>query len=102
MGSGLRQLGSGLRAADNNASLERDVQALRQAVETMGQEKDAHPLQSIRGLRSSADARQLIAAQPVDDALAAETRAHLHEVMRIGHHFTDQRGISAQRVRQHG
>jgi hypothetical protein len=52
-------------------------QALGQAVEGVGQEQDAHR-------RPSANARQLVARQPVDDALAAEGRGHLHEMVVVG------------------
>ena len=67
-----------------------DVQPLRQAVEAARQEQDAH---ARPGSPRSADARQLVAGQPVDDAPAAEAGAHLHEVVRVGHHLADQRRL---------
>jgi hypothetical protein len=48
-----------------------------------------------------ADPWQLVAGQPVDDALAAEARAHLYEMVRVGHHLADDRGVASERMRTH-
>src|SRR5512132_2361838 len=54
------------------------------------------------GLRRLADARELLAGQPVDDAVAAEPGAHLHEAVRIADDLADDRRLPAERMRAHG
>src|SRR5664279_1895935 len=44
----------------------------------------------------SADARQLLAGEPVDHALAADARRHAHETRRVGDHFADHHGVAAE------
>ena len=39
--------------------------------------------------------------EPVDDAAAAEARVHLDEVVRIGDHLADDRGVASERMRAH-
>ena len=52
-------------------------------------------------MRTPADAGQLLAGQPVDDAAAAEARLHLHEVVRVVDHLADDRGVASERMRAH-
>ena len=49
----------------------------------------------------SADARQLLARQAVDDAPAAERSDHLHEPALIGDGLADDRGVAAERMSLH-
>src|SRR5664280_1048649 len=46
----------------------------------------------------SADARQLLAGEPVDDALATDPGHHAHEERRVGDHFADHHGLAAERM----
>ena len=39
---------------------------------------------------------QLLAGEPVDDALAADPGRHAHEVRRVGDHFADHHGIATE------
>ena len=49
----------------------------------------------------SADARQLLAGEPVDDARPPKRVSHLDEVVRVLDHLADDRGIAAERMRAH-
>ena len=71
----------------------RDVQPLRQAVEAVDEEQDAH--------WRSADPWQLLAGEPIDNTSAAESRGHLHEVTVIGYDLTNNRRLEAERVTAH-
>jgi hypothetical protein len=66
---------------------------LAQAVETVGEQQDAHG--------GFTDARQLLAAEPVHHAAAAKARVHLHEAVGISM-TVPMRAPPAQRVRAHG
>src|SRR5665647_844458 len=44
----------------------------------------------------SADTRQLLAGEPVDNTLAADPGRHAHEARRVGDHFADHRGIATE------
>src|SRR3974377_1077889 len=50
-------------------------------------------------IKASADTRQLLARQPVDNAFAADSRDHAHESRRVGSDFADQCGVAAKRMR---
>jgi len=46
----------------------------------------------------SADARQLLAGEPVDHALAADPRRHAHEARWVGDHLADHHGLLPERM----
>jgi hypothetical protein len=76
-----------------------DARAL--VIAEVGEVRSIWSLPCVTKLASSANTRQLLAAQPVDNALAAETGGHLHKMMGVFMHRANDRRIHPQGMRSH-
>ena len=75
----------------------------RKAARTEDRLRRAAPFFGRLGRRDpSADARELLAREPVHHAPASHERHHVHEPRRVGVHFAHNRSFGAVRVLLHG